>query len=241
MSTKQFRQLAGLFFVLGAVLINIPYTLLIMNFDYPDILRAPVDQILTHFQAGGNSLIYTWLAFAWVGLPILFGMIMLNQILGREKYPFLETATTIGVIGGIVQIVGLLRWVFVIPVIARLYTDPITDTATKESLSALFMVVHQYGGVILGEHMGQFLTILWMSMISVIIYKSPLFAKWVAWLGWIASIIFILAQTDLFATVIPGFPVISWAGLYGSLLWLLWMIVVGIYLMSKNKVDHAAT
>jgi hypothetical protein len=234
MSTKQFRQLAGLSFVLGAVLINIPYTLLIMNFDYPDILRAPVDQILTQFQAGGNSLIYTWLAFAWVGLPILFGMIMLNQILGREKNPFLETATTIGVIGGIVQIVGLLRWVFVVPVIARLYTNPGTATAAKESLSASFMVVHQYGGVILGEHMGQFLTIIWVSMISAIIYKSPLFAKWIAWLGWIASAIFILAQTELFATVIPDFPVISWAGLYGSLLWLLWIIVVGVYLI-KNK------
>jgi hypothetical protein len=235
MSTKQYRQLAGLFFILGAVLINIPYTLLIMNFDYPDILRAPVDQILTQFQAGGNPLIYTWLAFAWVGLPILFGMVMLNQILGKEKHPFLETATIIGVIGGIVQIVGLLRWVFVIPVITRLYTDPGTGAATKESLSALFMVVHQYGGVILGEHMGQFLTIIWVSMISAIIYRSPLFAKWVSWLGWIASAVFILAQTELFATVIPDFPVISWAGLYGSLLWLLWMIVLGVYLVKAKE------
>jgi len=235
MSTKQFRQLAGLFFVLGAVLINIPYSLLITNFDYPDILRAPVDQILTQFQAGGNSLIYTWLTFAWVGLPILFGMVMLNQILGREKYPFIETATTIGVIGGVVQIVGLLRWVFVVPVIARLYTDPATTTAMKESLSALFMIVHQYGGVVLGEHMGQFLTIIWVSMISAVIYKSPLFAKWVSWLGWITSAIFILAQTELFATVIPDFPVISWAGLYGSLLWLLWMIVLGVHLLKAKE------
>jgi len=235
MSTKQFRQLTGLFFVLGAVLINIPYTLLIMNFDYPDILRQPVDHILTQFQAGGNSLIYTWLTFAWVGLPILFGMVMLNQILGREKYPFIETATTIGVIGGVVQIVGLLRWVFVVPVIARLYTDPATTTAMKESLSALFMIVHQYGGVVLGEHMGQFLTIIWVSMISAVIYKSPLFAKWVSWLGWITSAIFILAQTELFATVIPDFPVISWAGLYGSLLWLLWMIVLGVHLLKAKE------
>ena len=87
MSTKQFRQLTGLFFIIGAILINIPYTLLIMNFDYPDILRAPTAEILTKFQAGSSPLIYTWLAFAWVGLPILFGMIMLNQILGKEKSP----------------------------------------------------------------------------------------------------------------------------------------------------------
>ncbi len=236
MSTKQFRQLAGLFFILGAVLVNIPYTLLIMNFDYPDILRAPVNQILMQFQAGGSPLIYTWLAFAWVGLPMLFGAIMLKRILDKENSLFLETATTIGVIGFVVQVIGLLRWVFVIPVIARLYTDPTTTTTTKESLSALFMGIHQYGGVVLGEHMGQFFIIVWMSMISAIIYKSPMFARWVAWLGWIASAVYLLAQTELFATAIPDFPVIGWAGLTGSLLWLLWMIVIGVYLI-KNKAD----
>ena len=119
MSTKQFHLLTGLFFVGGAVLVNIPYTLLIMNFDYPDILRLPVDQILTQFQAGGNALIYTWLAFAWIGLPMLFGAIMLKRILEKENSPFLETATSIGVIGFLVQVIGLLRWVFVVPVIAR--------------------------------------------------------------------------------------------------------------------------
>lgn len=236
MSTKQFRQLTGLFFIIGAVLVNIPYTLLIINFDYPDILRLPVDHILTQFQAGGSPLIYTWLAFAWVGLPMLFGAIMLKRVLEKENSLFLETATTIGVIGFVVQVIGLLRWVFVVPVIARLYTNPGTTLAMKESLTAVFMGIHQYGGVVLGEHMGQFFIIVWMSMISAIIYKSPMFARWVAWLGWIASAVYLLAQTELFATAIPGFPVIGWAGLSGSLLWLLWMIVIGVYLI-KNKAN----
>lgn len=237
MSTYRFQQLTGLFFIVGAVLVNIPYTLLIMNFDYPDILRAPVDQILTQFQAGGSSLIYTWLAFAWVGLPMLFGVIMLKRVLENENSLFLETATTIGVIGFVVQVVGLLRWVFVIPVIARSFTDPATTAATKVSLSVLFMAVHQYGGVVLGEHIGQFFIILWMSLISAIIYRSKMFARWVAWLGWIASAVYLLAQTELFATAIPGFPVIGWAGLAGSLLWLLWMIVTGIYLVKTKPIE----
>jgi len=235
MSTKQFRQLTGLFFIIGAVLVNIPYTLLIMNFDYPDILRAPVAQILTQFHAGGDALIYTWLAFAWIGLPMLLGAIMLKRILERESFPFLETATALGVIGFIVQVIGLLRWVFVVPVLARLFTDPATDSVTKASISAVFVAVHQYGGVVLGEHLGQFLTILWTSMISGIIYKSSIFSKWVAWLGWFASAVYLLAQTELLATAIPDFPVIGWAGLYGSLLWLAWMICVGVYLVKYRN------
>ncbi|HUM27178.1 MAG TPA: DUF4386 domain-containing protein, partial [Anaerolineales bacterium] len=219
MSEKTFRKLAGIFFIVGAILVNIPYTLLIINFDYPDILRLPAAEILTRFQAGGSSLIYTWLAFAWVGLPMLLGAIMLKRILADENAPFLETATTLGVIGFIVQVVGLLRWVFVVPVLARLFTDPTTDPVTKAALPLVFSAVHQYGGVILGEHLGQFLIILWMSMLSGILYKSKRFSKWVAYLGWIASAVYILAQTELLATAIPSFPVIGWAGLYGSLLW----------------------
>ena len=234
MSTKQFRQLTGLFFIVGAVLVNVPYTLLIMNFDYPYILRAPVGQILTQFQAGGNALIYTWLAFAWVGLPMLFGAIMLKRTLEKENSRFLATATTIGVIGFVVQVIGLLRWVFVVPVIARLYTDPATSTTAQESLAVLFMGINQFGGVVLGEHMGQLFIILWMSMISAVIYRSPLFARWVAWLGWIASAVYLLAQTELLATAMPDFPAIGWAGLWGSLLWLLWMVVIGVYLVKAR-------
>ena len=235
MSENKLRKLTGFFFIVGAILVNIPYTLLIMNFDYPDILRQPTEEILTRFQAGGNSLIYTWLAFAWVGLPMLFGALLLKRVLEKENSSFLETATTIGVIGFIVQVVGLLRWVFVIPVLARLFTDPGTDSVTKAAIPAVFIAVHQYGGVILGEHLGQFLIIIWMSIISGIIYKSKIFSKWVAWLGWFASAVYILAQTELFATAIPTFPVIDWAGLYGSLLWILWMIVLGVYLVKYKE------
>jgi hypothetical protein len=117
---------------------------------------------------------------------MLLGAIMLKRILEIGHSNFLETATTIGVIGFVVQVIGLLRWVFVVPVIARLYSDPTTTTATKASLSTLFIGINQFGGVVLGEHVGQIFIVVWMSMISAIIYKSRLFAKWVAWLGWIA-------------------------------------------------------
>jgi len=46
----------------------------------------------------------------------------------------------------------------------------------------------------------------------------------------IASLVYLMAQTELFATVIPGFPVAPEAGLVGSLLWLGWMLVMGIVL-----------
>jgi hypothetical protein len=65
--------------------------------------------------------------------------------------------------------------------------------------------------------------------------RLRLFPKWISWLGIISSVIYLLAQVDLFATVIPGFPVWDMAGLIGSTLWLVWLIIAGIMFIRNEK------
>ena len=84
MSYQQIRRVTGILLIVGAILVNIPFTLLITTFDYPDILRAPTGEILTRFAAGGSSLLWTWLVFAWVGVPILLGIVLLPQALAND-------------------------------------------------------------------------------------------------------------------------------------------------------------
>ena len=223
----------GLLLILGAIGVFIPYTILTMTFEYPDILRQDTGVILTKFHNGGSSLIFTWWAFAILGLPLLIAYIKIGQLL-ENKTAFIRWATTFGIISGIVQIIGLLRWVFVVPVIANNYVSA-TDPLVKEIAKSSFQSIHQFGGVLLGEHIGQLFTIIWTIMISYAFIKLRYFQSWVSWLGIIASIIYLLAQADLFATVIPGFPVLDMAGFIGSTLWLLWLIIVGVKFMYKNK------
>ncbi len=232
MNLPSLRKLTGLLFIAGAILVNVPYTLLIMNFDYPDILRQPTGDILTQFQAGGDALIYTWLAFAWVGLPLLAGILLLHKLM--PDTPMLKVATTAGVLGGITQMIGLLRWVFVVPILAQTFTDPGSTPATKDAVLVSFQVIHQYGGVVLGEHLGQAFTIFWMMLVSLTMFKSDLFKPWLGWFGLLASAVYALAQTELLATVLPNFPVVPEAGLIGSLLWLAWMIALGLVLLLRR-------
>ena len=236
MNATKYQRLTGILFIVGAALINIPYTMLIMNFDYPDILRESTGHILTRFQAGGTDLILTWLAFAWVGVPLVFAIVMLQKVLEREDTPYLWSGTVAGVIGGITQMIGLLRWTFVVPILAKIYADPTSSNATKEAVAVVFQAVHQYGGVVLGEHIGQAFTILWILLVSLAMFRSSLFRPWLAWLGILTSAIYTLAQTELLATVIPDFPVVPQAGLIGSLLWLAWMIITGVFLL-RPKTD----
>lgn len=233
----------GTLFVAGAILVNIPYAILIMTFDYPDILREPAGTILTRFAQGGTDLIWTWLGFAWFGLPILLGIILLTQVLGdpgdRQSTRILgKTGMYFGVMGAVAQMLGLLRWPFVIPVLATNYISGSTSPAMAAALESAFLAVHQYGGVVLGEHIGQTFTIIWMALTSASLLGRVGISRWIPLSGFFAATVYFLAQGELLATVIPGFPFWANAGLIGSLLWIGWMIALGVSLIRKDRSKH---
>jgi hypothetical protein len=215
----------GILLILGALGVLIPYTVLTITFDYPSILREETGSILTKFHKGGNTLIWTWWAFAFLGLPLLEAVVLIGQQY-KDKFYFVRWATTLGVIGILVQFIGLLRWTFVVPVLANNFVAG-TDMA-KEANKVAFQVIHQYGGVILGEHIGQLFTIAWTIMITSAFMQMKLFPKWVNILGFVSSFIYLLAQAELFATVIPNFPVFEMAGFIGSTLWIIWLLIIGV-------------
>ncbi|MFN8333862.1 MAG: DUF4386 domain-containing protein [Cyclobacteriaceae bacterium] len=227
---KTYKLIGGLM-ITGAIALFIPYNMLIAMFEYPDILRQSTATILTKFHEGGDTLIWTWFAFAVTGVPLLPAYILLGQKLEPES-SIARIATTLGVIGLIVQMVGLLRWTFVVPVLADSFVHA-TDEPTRAAAIMAFRTIHQFAGVILGEHLGQLFTIAWTVMISYALYRSQLIARWVMYFGYVASLIYLLAQAELFATVMPSLPVWDLAGFIGSTLWLIWLVVVGVVFVRR--------
>jgi hypothetical protein len=223
----------GWLIIAGAIGVFIPYTMLTIIFEYPAVLRQDTAIILAKFHEGGSKLIWTWFAFAITGIPLIPAYIMIGQKF-ENKAPLVRMATTIGVIGLIVQMIGLLRWTFVVPVIADTFVH-VTDEATKAAASVSFKTIHQFAGVILGEHLGQLFTVAWTVMISISFAKLKLMPKWVNLLGIISAFIYLLAQAELFATVIKDFPVWDMAGFIGSTLWLVWLIIAGIMFIKKGN------
>ncbi len=222
---KSNNKTIGILLITGAIALLVPYTILTIIFEYPGILRQDTGTILTKFYQGGNSLVWTWFAFAITGIPLIPAYIMIGQNF-ENKAPLVRMATTIGVIGLIVQMIGLLRWTFVVPVLANTFVHA-TDEATKAAAIVSFKTIHQFAGVLLGEHLGQLFTIAWTVMMSISFAKLKLMPKWVNLLGMISAAIYLLAQAELFATVLKGFPVWELAGFIGSTLWLIWLIIVG--------------
>src|SRR6185436_12797915 len=166
----------GLLLILGAIGVFIPYTILTIIFDYPDILRQDAGIILSRFHEGGSSLIFVWFLFALLGLPFIPAYILIGQKL-EGKMKSVRWVTTIGVISVIVQMIGLLRWTFVVPLLANNFVTTVNEAA-KEANKVAFQTIHQFGGVLLGEHLGQLFTIIGTVMICIAFDKLRLFPKW---------------------------------------------------------------
>ena len=85
------QKTIGILIISGAAALLIPYTILTITSEYPDILRQDTATILTRFHEGGSRLIWTWFAFAITGLPLIPAFVLLGQRL-ESKAPLVRLA-----------------------------------------------------------------------------------------------------------------------------------------------------
>jgi hypothetical protein len=107
------------------------YALLQVTFNYPAILRQPAPEVLRQFQAGGPKLVAVWYGFALTPLRFLAAAALLEHILRRSTPSSLVLATPLAIAATLVQVLGLLRWPFLVPELARTVNNPTTDDATR--------------------------------------------------------------------------------------------------------------
>ena len=151
-----------------AILFNIPYAILAATYDYPDVLRGPPGQALDLFAAGGAVLVLTWHGFALAALALApLAVALAITPLRLERSPRLALGAAIfGVLAGFSQAMGLWRWVFVIPPLARDHAAAGAIEDVRMAAERCFSLLNQYGGVAIGEHLGQLLTALFVVLLS---------------------------------------------------------------------------
>ena len=231
--TRAMRRTTGVLFIVGAIAFAAAASLLSATFNWPDILREPADVVLLEFAAGGASLVWIWFATAWTYAILAVPILLLPAALGRRDDAALWVATFAGAISVILALIGFLRWVFVVPPLARLYQEG--DSATRTAVAAAWLAQHQFGGALLGEHLGQLLGIAWSVTLSIIVLRSGVLPRWIGIAGLIVSALYLFNQGDILATALPGFPVFDLAGLIGSSGWGLWIAALGVTLLLRPK------
>jgi hypothetical protein len=230
MTNKSHRILTGMLLIVTPILFMAAFTMLQINFEYPDILRQPAVTVMEKFAAGGSGLIANWYLMVVSSILFIPIAVMLHPYLAREDTPYMTVATTLGVTAGIVQMLGFIRWPFLVPTLASAYLNPTTSEATRAAIEVTFNAFNQYAGVGVGEHLGYLFTSLWSILISVAMLKSVDFGKWLGWIG-------IISAAGILVGVLEpaGVPLVGLINAMSYIVWAIWLVIVGVRLLAWKR------
>lgn len=223
--TKLFK-LTGILLIIVTIGFNAFFTLLAMNFEYPDILRFPTGYVLEQYHAGGSGLTLQWYGMVIVSVLIIPIALLLHQILADKPVPYLTMATVFGVLAGVMSFLGFVRWVFMVPHLADVYVDPASSQATRDAAVVVFEAFHLYAGFSLGEHLGYLFNGLWTLLLGLAMLKSLHFKPWLGWLGIIAAPLIMFGSAEG-----AGLEIAGLVNVIGFGVWSLWLIASGIILL----------
>jgi hypothetical protein len=219
-------SLTGLLLIIVPLAFNITFFLLQRAFEYPDILRQPTDTVLQRFKQGGAPLRRLWYAFTLSAVLFTPVPVLVEQLFEPDAPWFLVLGTVIGVLAGVVQFLGLIRWPFLVPSLAEIYTDPKSTQATRESVAVTFQAFHRYVGVAVGEHLGYLFTSIWTILLCIAIVRTGFVRPLVGWLGIIPAIGILAGMFEE-----TGFKAAGTVNAISYILWSIWLIALGIALL----------
>jgi hypothetical protein len=227
---------AGVLLIAVPIAFNLAFFELGRAFDYPNILRKEPDEILRRFHAGGSGLILRWEAL----LVSALAMLPLAALVAVALAPPTELAATsivIGAAAALVQALGLVRWPFAVPELARRYVaadaaEADDAAATRRTIEVVFATLHRLLGVGVGEHLGYLLTGLWTLLVAWSILSTTVLDGWFGFVGIPIGIALLIGTLEfvgpneergwaLAGTIVP----------IAYIAWSIWLIALGIGLV----------
>lgn len=216
------------------ILFNVFFFLLDRQFEYPDILRQPVEHVLRKFADGGSALRLTWLGFTLTAVLFAPTVVLLHLVLAPGATALLAVATTIGVLAAIVQFLGLVRWPFLVPFLARTHQDPSSSEATKAASAVVFEAFNRYAGVAVGEHLGYLFTGCWTSLIGVVVLDTNVVSGWIGVVGIVLGIALIVGALEFVGpNEEAGWRLAGAVVPIAYIAWSLWLVAMGVALIVR--------
>ncbi len=220
---------AAVFLIGLPIAFNVAFAMLAARFDYPDVLRLPTEEVLLLFRAGGSALVLLWWAFALTAVLLAPLVVLLASVLPGADGTLLLVGMIVGVLAAVVQFLGLVRWPFLVPYLAREAGDPASSPARLEAVDVVFQAFNRYLGVGVGEHLGYLLTGAWSALAGIAMTQSPATPGWLGVVGILAGLALILCSFEFVGRFEPaGWELAGKLTPIAYVAWSLWLIATGI-------------
>jgi len=223
---------AGVLLLALPVAFNVAFGVLAAMFDYPDILRRPTHEILARFREGGTKLLLWWWIFALTAAALAPLAVLAARALEDASGTLLIVGATVGVLAALVQLLGLIRWPFLIPYLARVDADPDASLARREAVDIVFQSFNRYLGVAVGEHLGYLLTGTWTLLVGVAFTQTTLAPGWLGFPGIVVGAVLALCSLEFVGPAErDGWKLAATLTPITYLAWSLWLMTCGIALL----------
>ena len=224
------QVVAGSALIVLPLLFNFSFGMLAKNFDYPDILRESTSVVLQKFNGGGTSLVLTW----WVFMlsAVLFAPVSLTTVVVLdESLGWLSILSVVlGALSAIVQFLGLVRWPFVIPYLARESAN--ASEARAEVIDVVFQVLNRYLGVGVGEHLGYAFTGSWTVAVSSLVLQSSDINAVFGISGIVVGLVLLMCSFEFVGSHEQnGWKIAAILTPITYVLWSVWLVILGIFFL----------
>lgn len=229
LSDNTSTAIAGVLLIAVPIAFNVAFAALAAKFDYPNILRKPTAEVLARFSAGGSALVLLWWGFAMTAALLTPLAILVSVSLDGAAPAVLLVAAAVGVVASVVQFLGLVRWPFLVPYLARESAKPEITLARREAIDIIFQSFNRYLGVAVGEHLGFLLTGTWTALVGAAILQSSNVNGWVGVAGIVIGIALALCSLEFVGPFeAEGWKPAAAATPFVYIVWSLWLVATGI-------------
>ena len=210
--------------ITAAVLLNVAFTGLGSVFDYPDVLKQPAGDVLASFRSSQAAVTAWFLALA-LGAALLAPIAVGVGRLSTSRP--MRWAVPVGIAAALVQVVGLLRWPFLVPGWAA--TAAGNDPAAAAHARAAFSTANRVLGNLIGETGGYLLTAAWTALVLVALGTAFAGRLFVAVGGVAAALILLGVASPL------DLPLVDLLNFVGYVLWSGWLVAFGVVLLVRRS------
>ncbi len=229
--TPTLFKLAGISFLAEQLIFLMAFYTLGTSINWPESLGQPADVVFPLIVEQSPSVFggyYLYMLSSIMLIPMaIFFKGALKDSDDKILSAFLNLVVALGIVSASMKVLGIMRWLFAMPMLANVYLDPDSSEALRQAAVMNYDLLNAYAGK-LGEHVGVQLitTFLFGSMAVALIRSTKVSSLW----GWVALPIALLSlpYEDLLGTDLGPFLMIS-----GTTIGF-WILGMGGYFVKKS-------
>jgi hypothetical protein len=178
--------------ILAHVLIAVTgFMILMAVFEFPDVLRESAEYRFHLFLEHKDIIIPIYYFLALTGITQIIMSVLLYRMMDQQAV-LVMVGAVFGVLCGIFQVEGFIRWPILIPYLAT------AQGVSGDVVAFVEGAFNRYAGMAIGEHLGFLMQAAWTVFFGLAILKEKLFTRSLGWTGILIGIAtFVMSMESL--------------------------------------------